>query len=243
MRWKCGCAYDGTDYFGWQTQEGQLSVQQVIEEALEQVFKERVSISGSGRTDAGVHAIEQVFHFDYDWNHAPGKLLAAMHSLLPDSIKPLYIEQVGDDFHARFSAVSKKYQYRLFLGEAEPIDTRYCWSVQENINLNRMAEAIALLEGEHDFAAFAANRGVEYESTTRTMTRADMTQDDRFVYLNFQANGFLYKMARSLAGALVNIGCGRIEPNEIIQLLETAKRTPMVLVAPAQGLFLEKVLY
>ena len=244
MRWKCGCSYDGTDYFGWQVQKnGQLTVQEAIEIALAELFKERVTISGSGRTDAGVHALEQVFHFDFEWNHGSGKLLRAMRSLLPETIRPLYVNLVPDDFHARFSAISKRYEYRLHLGEASPFDARYCWSVQSTINLNAMNEALRYLVGEHDFAAFAVNRGVEYDSTVRTLTQAHVVQEGSILRIRFQANGFMYKMARSLVGALVNIGMGSAGPESIKGLLESGNRTPLVLVVPARGLFLDKVFY
>ena len=244
MRWKCGCSYDGTDYFGWQAQKnGQLTVQEAVEIALAELFKERVSISGSGRTDAGVHALEQVFHFDFEWNHGSEKLLRAMRSLSPKTIRPLYVNLVPGDFHARFSAISKRYEYRLHLGEASPFDERYCWSVQNSINLNAMNDALTHLLGEHDFAAFAVNRGVEYESTVRTLTQASMIQEHSILRIRFQAHGFMYKMVRSLVGALVNIGIGSAEPESIKGLLESGKRTPLVLVAPAKGLFLEKVFY
>lgn len=243
MRWKCGCSYDGTDYFGWQVQPRQLSVQEAVEGALGDLFKERVAIAGSGRTDAGVHALEQVFHFDFDWNHGPEKLLRAMRSVFPEATRPLYVESVPDDFHARFSAVSKRYEYRLHIGESSPFDARYCWSVQKSIDLNAMNDALRYFIGEHDFAAFAANRGKEYESTVRTMTQADMVLEGDFLKLRFQANGFMYKMVRSLVGALVNVGTGNLGPEAIGALLKSGQREPLVLVAPARGLFLERVFY
>lgn len=243
MRWKCGCSYDGTDYSGWQIQNGPLSVQQVVEECLAGIFKRKTSVVGSGRTDAGVHAHEQVFHFDFDWKHDPQALLEAMRSLLPETITPLYIEEVEDSFHARFSAVSKLYQYRIFRGRASPIDTRYCWSLYGNLDIESMVESTIRLLGKRDFGAFAANRGTDYETTVRTMIRAEILQDDRFLYLNFQADGFMYKMARSLVGTIVNVGFGRLSLEEFSKLLETPNRTPMVFVAPAKGLFLKRVYY
>ena len=244
MRWKCGCSYDGTDYFGWQIQKnGQLTVQEAIENALAELFKERVTITGSGRTDAGVHALEQVFHFDYDWNHGSEKLIRAMRSLLPETIQPLYANLVSCDFHARFSALSKRYEYRLYLGEASPVDTRYCWSVQDTIDINAMKETLPYLIGQHDFAGFAVNRGVKYESTVRTLSQAEIIKDGAVLQIRFQANGFMYKMVRSLVGTLVNIGMGRARPSSVGAILESGSRTPFVLVAPAKGLFLVKPFY
>lgn len=243
MRWKCGCSYDGTDYAGWQTQSGGGSVQNAICEALAEIFKTGVEIYGSGRTDAGVHAMEQVFHFDFDWPHGPVAMLRAMRTRLPEQISPLYVELVEDDFHARFSARSKLYQYRLFEGNPSPIDYRYCWPVRENLDLQAMASAIPLFKGKLDFAAFAANRGVEYESTTRHLMRAEIGMDAQFILIRFEADGFMYKMVRSLVGTLVNVGSGRISKGDVALLLGSGKRSPFVFAAPAKGLFLEKVYY
>lgn len=243
MRWKCGCSYDGTDYAGWQIQEGALSIQQAIEECLAEILKQKTKIVGSGRTDAGVHAEEQVFHFDFDWRHEPSSLVDALSSLLPESITVKYVEPVDESFHARFSAVSKYYQYKIYLGKAPAVENRFCWSLYGNIDIESMAKAMRLLKGKHDFAAFAANRGVEYESTVRTICRSEMLLDDRYMYLNFQADGFLYKMVRSLVGAVANVGLGRLSLEAFSNLIETAERTPMVFVAPANGLFLKKVYY
>ena len=243
MRWKCTCSYDGSSFFGWQTQNGQLSVQQVLEEAHEAIFKTRVSVWGSGRTDAGVHALEQVFHFDFDWPHGGERLIKALYPKLPKSIRVSSAVEVDESFHARFSAVGKRYHYRLFLGQADPFRWPYCWSVPERLDLNRVELAMRALIGTQDFAAFAANRGVEYESTVRTMTAVRVTQDRDYVYLVFEADGFMYKMVRSLAGTLVNVGMRRIEVEEVARLVATAKRTPMVQSAPPRGLFLEKVFY
>lgn len=243
MRWKCVCSYDGTHFAGWQIQSSQISVQQVIEEALQSLFKSQVTAHGSGRTDAGVHALEQVFHFDYDWRHSGSDLVKALYTKLPKTIKVHSATQVEDDFHARFSAVSKRYHYRLFLGAPDPFQWPFCWSVRESLDLNRIAEAMKALLGEHDFAAFAANRGVEYESTIRTLTAAQVVKDGSQVRLVFEANGFMYKMVRSLAGCLVNVGLNRIGVADVLRLLESAKRTPLVEAAPARGLFLEKVFY
>lgn len=245
MRWKCACSYDGSHYAGWQKQSGQLSVQQVIEAVLEKLFKTRTLIHGSGRTDAGVHALEQVFHFDQEWRHGGENLVKAIRSILPKSIRVDSAVQVGSDFHARFSAVSKRYQYRLRLGDADPFQWPFCWSVPDNLDLNLLDAALKRLVGKHDFAAFAASRGngLRYESTVRHLTEAEVSQDGDFVRLSFRADGFMYKMVRSLTGAVVNVGLGRMELAEIGRLLVSAERMPLVQAAPAKGLFLEKVFY
>ncbi|MBK1879425.1 tRNA pseudouridine(38-40) synthase TruA [Pelagicoccus mobilis] len=245
MRWKCTCSYDGTEYAGWQKQPNKLSVQQVIEDVLGKLFKSPAGIQGSGRTDAGVHALEQVFHFDRDWKHGGEALVKALRALLPKSIRVESAVAVGDDFHSRFSAVSKRYQYRLKLGEADPFRWPYCWEVPASLNLNLVEAAMGRLVGKHDFAAFAASRGagLEYESTVRHITNARLTQDSECVTLSFQADGFMYKMVRSLAGTVVNVGLGRLALDDVDTLLESKERIPLVQAAPARGLFLEKVFY
>lgn len=245
MRWKCTCSYDGSHYAGWQKQNGQLSVQQAIEAVLGKLFKSPTLIHGSGRTDAGVHALEQVFHFDQDWRHGGESLVKAIRSILPKSIRVESAIEVGDDFHARFSAVSKRYRYELKLGDADPFQWPFCWPVPISLNLNLLDAALKRLLGKHDFAAFAANRGngLEYESTVRHLTESDLSQEGDFVRLSFRADGFMYKMVRSLTGAVVNVGLGRMELDEVDRLLLCAERTPLVQAAPAKGLFLEKVFY
>lgn len=243
MRWKCTCSYDGTQYAGWQKQSGQVSVQQVIEEALEVLFKQPVSIQGSGRTDAGVHALEQVFHFDWEWTHGGDALARALFARLPKTIRVESVTLVDDAFHARFSAISKRYFYRLSLGDADPFLWPYCWSVPAQLDLNVVSAAMKKLEGQHDFGAFAANRGVDYESTVRTIMETKVSLEGSVVTLSFRADGFMYKMVRSLTGLVVNVGLGRFELAGIDELLASATRNPMVQAAPARGLFLEKVFY
>lgn len=243
MRWKCVCSYDGTNYSGWQSQNGQSSVQAALQNGFEQVFKERVSVHGSGRTDAGVHALGQVFHFDWEWRHSGDSLLRALFTKLPRDIRILSAVREEDDFHARFSAKTKRYRYRLHLGTAPLFEWKYCWSVASSLDLNQVDDAMKLFVGEHDFAGFAANRGIEYESTVRRVTAAKISQKGNFIDLSFEANGFMYKMARSLAGTLMNVGLDRMDIEDLRAIMETGERTPQVLVAPAQGLFLEKVFY
>ena len=243
MRWKCTCSYDGTRYFGWQIQNGDVTVQQTINEALGDILKEAIIVTGSGRTDTGVHALGQVFHFDFDWKHGADRLKKALNSKLPHDIRVNAVDQVEDVFHSRFSAVSKRYHYRLFLGMADPFEWNYCWSLPDIPDLNAIRESMGYLLGEHDFAAFAANRGKEYESTVRNLTRADIRLESGIAYLTFEANGFMYKMVRSMVGALANVGMRRLKPVQIKKFLNTAKRTPLIVAAPSRGLFLEKVFY
>lgn len=242
-RWKCVCAYDGTAFAGWQSQTGGAAIQDVIEARLAAMFKGQVRIHGSGRTDAGVHATGQVFHFDADWRHGAEKLVAALRSGLPPTIQIRSARRVPDDFHARFGATGKRYDYHVFLGAADPFTQAYCWSVPRPLDVPAMQRAAAVLEGTHDFRAFAALNGPEREDTVRELRRLAVVKRGRRLRITAEAGGFMYKMVRSLTGALVAVGEGRLRVEEIARLLETGVRTPVVQTAPAQGLFLTRVFY
>lgn len=243
QRWKCVCAYDGGAFAGWQSQTGGNAIQDVIEARLSRILGTDLRIHASGRTDAGVHAHGQVFHFDAAWRHGPEKLLAALTAGLPPQIQIKSAKSVSPEFHARFSAKGKIYRYHLYLGDPDPFERPYCWGRLHDIDLGNFKTAAATLVGEHDFRAFSAFNGVEREDTVRTLKRLDVLVRGRRIQVTAEADGFLYKMVRSLVGALVNAGQGKLSPERIRALLKEGKRTPEVQTAPPQGLFLEKVLY
>lgn len=242
-RWKCTCAYDGTDFDGWQSQVGGAAIQDVIEKRLAEIFKTPIRIHGSGRTDAGVHARAQVFHFDAEWKHEPMKLLAAFRVGLPPTIQVRTVQAVNPEFHARFSATGKRYEYFLHLGDADPFTRPYCWSIFRPLDIGAMEEAATALRGRHDFRAFTALNGSEREDTVRELRRFDVVRRGKRVKITAEANGFLYKMVRSLVGVLVSVGEGRATIGEVQALLREAKRTAVVHTAPPQGLFLARVFY
>lgn len=242
-RWKCVVAYDGGPFDGWQSQPSGNAIQDVIERRLATVLKAEVRIHGSGRTDAGVHALGQVFHFDAAWLHGPDKLRAAVQSGLHEAIQLKSVRRAPAEFHARFSARGKMYRYELFLGEADPFSTRYCWSYARPLDWEAIAVAAAVLRGKHDFKAFAAEGGTERESTVRDLRRLAIVRRGRRVRIEFEADGFLYKMVRSLTGTLVNVGAGKLAVRDVEALLKTARRTPQVQTAPPHGLFLVRVDY
>jgi len=243
-RWKCTVAYDGTAFQGWQSQPGGNSVQDVIERRLGKIFGRELRIHGSGRTDAGVHALAQVFHFDANWPHGPEKLLTALAGGLPPTIQVRRAQRVPAGFHARFSATGKIYFYNLYLGgRADPFAAPFCWSLLRRPDVAAMRKAAARLTGRHDFRAFSALNGAEKEDTVRRLRRLDFTGRGPRLRLTLEADGFLYKMARSLVGALVAVGQGKMTPEEVVALLRSGRRTHRVETAPAHGLFLARVLY
>jgi tRNA pseudouridine38-40 synthase len=239
------CAYDGTGFAGWQSQARSNAVQDVIEARLTQIFHTPIRIHGSGRTDAGVHALGQVFHFDAEWRHGVDKLLAAFRVGLPPTIQVKSVQAVAPDFHARFQAKGKRYEYRLQLGDADPFTRPYCWSVFRTLDFSAMQAAAALLRGRHDFRAFTAlnGQGEAQENTVRHLRRLELVRHGRKVKITAEADGFLYKMIRSLVGLLVSVGEGKVTVADVRAILASKERTARVLTAPPQGHFLVKVYY
>lgn len=242
-RWKAICAYDGGKFHGWQSQANAVAVQDVIEEALARVLKTSIRVHGSGRTDAGVHAHAQVFHFDAVWRLEPRRLLAALGTCLPPGVLIRSIVPVRSDFHARFDATGKRYHYRIFLGQADPFEAPFCWSLPRGLDLEVLAKAARILRGKHDFAGFSATNGDERETTVRDLRRIEIKRRGRRVRVVLEADGFLYKMARSLVGGMVVAACGQLTLDQLRRVLLSRERIPAVATAPAHGLFLERVFY
>ena len=159
QRWKCVCAYDGTPFAGWQSQAAGVAIQDVIEKRLAEIFGQPLRIHGSGRTDAGVHARGQVFHFDAAWAHATEKLVAALRHGLPAAIQIKSIAKAPSTFHARFDAKAKRYDYYVHVGDADPFTRPYCWPFFKPLDVAAMQAAAAILRGRHDFRAFTALNG------------------------------------------------------------------------------------
>ena len=245
MRWKCICGYDGTDLYGWQSQVGGNTVQDFLEMRLAEIFKHPVRVHGSGRTDAGVHASAQVFHFDGIWKHPVWKLLRALQTGLPAAIQVTRINRAAQDFHARFSAKGKCYEYRIFEGFAPPDLRRYCWSLgHHKLDVTAMQRAADHLIGEHDFTAFSANCGNDgKDNPVKQLRELRVVRHGHRVRIVTEGSGYLYKMVRRITGALVNVGLNQLTPEEIEHILKQKKRAVQIQTAPASGLWLMKVFY
>jgi len=245
QRWRCTCAYDGTEYAGWQKQPSKDSVQDAIEQALGKVFQNPVRTIGAGRTDSGVHARGQVFHFDQDWKHGGEKLLQALRSFLPADISPRTIEPVSLGFHALSSSRGKRYIYRAVEGWAMPEDERFALSLKnQKINLDEMKRGASFLLGKHDFSAFSASRGKgERENPVKEIWILEINRNGAGYDFIVEGSGFLYKMVRSIVGGLFEVGRGKINANKIKDILESCERTEVVVSAAAKGLCLDKVYY
>jgi len=242
-RWRAVCAYAGTGLNGWQSQKGGNSVQDYIEKRLGEVLGTPVRVHGSGRTDAGVHAREQVFHFDAAWTHGGTILARALRTGLPAGIQVTSVRVAPADFHARFSARGKTYVYYLNQGRADVFDDPFCWSLGRPLDIAMMRKAAAVLRGRHDFRAFSAFGGVEKEDTVRNLTKLEIIGRGKRLRVIAEGNGFLYKMVRSLVGALVAVGLGKATVEDVGRILASRTRTNEVQTAPAKGLFLWRVKY
>ena len=245
MRWKCICAYDGTEFDGWQRQLSGGAIQNVLEGSLSSVLDVPVLTYGSGRTDAGVHAQGQCFHFDAEWCHSTNKLVRALHSILPKTIRINHIKKVSNDFHARYSAIGKRYTYKYYLGRANPIEDRYVWACRDvPVNFTAMQEAAKRLVGEHDFSAYSASHGKNNDpNPVKKIYRLDLLKKGKKIALTTEGSGYLYRMVRSFAGALYSVGRGQLTPDQITEILNSKTRTNQIITAPGSGLSLDKGFY
>ncbi len=236
--------YDGSNYLGWQIQPNGQTIQGVIQDRLKRLTGESLQLIGSGRTDAGVHALGQVAHFKTESRMDANTFQRALNSLLPEDIVIRRAEEVEADFHARRSAKSKVYEYRI-LNRATPpaVDRQYVWHVPQKLNLDEMKKATHSLVGEHDFSAFRSV-GSSTRSSVRNILRADWKRGkEGLLRFEIEASGFLKQMVRAIVGTLVEVGRGKIDAEGFREILESKDRRKAGPTAPAQGLFLKEVKY
>ena len=235
--------YDGTNYAGWQRQKNGVSVQQIVEEALQTALSSPVKVTASGRTDAGVHALGQVAHLDYDGSIPPEKLCFALNALLPEDISVKQSGRAEDDFHARYSAKKKTYTYTFIESNVRrPLAERYAARVYGALDDKAMHRAAQLFVGEHDFRAFCST-GSSVKTTTRTVYEASVERSGDKVTFTVTGNGFLYNMVRIMAGTLLAVGEGKKTEQEITAALLTGERKRAGKTLPAAGLTLKSVEY
>lgn len=241
MRYKLTIAYDGTHYSGWQVQENAQSIQSLIQRALETVLRHPTDLTGSGRTDAGVHALGQTAHFDTEEKIDLGRLRLSLNALLPPDIRIFAIDPVTADFHARYSALSKIYHYNLHLDPvSDPLTRLYRHHVFGPFDLEKLKEGAQQFVGTHDFTSFANVKETEIDPI-RTLMRLDLVEQPGGVRLEFEGDGFLYKMVRNITGTLLEIGAGK--PRDIGSILAARDRRQAGAAAPPRGLFLMEVRY
>lgn len=236
--------YDGTAYHGWQRQKADRTIQEEIEKALATMTGKVICLAGSGRTDAGVHAIGQTASFSSDAGLSPDIYLKGLNSLLPNDILVKFCELMDPEFHARYNARSKMYQYRILNRDMPFVMERYyVWHIRQHLNVEAMREATSFFVGEHDFKAFEGT-GSPRTSTVRHVIQAGIraTGGGKILF-DIEADGFLRYMVRNILGTLVDVGKGRISGEDVKRILLSRDRSQAGATAPARGLFLMQVNY
>lgn len=235
--------YDGKDFNGWQKQPNKLNIQGEIEEAIKFVTGEVVDLTSSGRTDAGVHALGQVANFKTNSNIPIEKIPYAINSKLKQSIRILDAEEVDERFHSRYNCKQKTYRYIINNSkQGTAIYRKLEYHVSNDLNIEDMKKASKYFIGEHDFKAFKAS-GTSSKSSVRTIYDIKIEKKEAKIVMEFTGNGFLYNMVRILAGTLVDVGIGNIEPEEIPNIIESKDREKAGKTLPPYGLYLVKVNY
>ena len=243
MRFLIKFSYDGTNYSGFQTQKGLNTIQEKLEEALTKVNNGiKTTITATGRTDKGVHALSQYGHADIDINITEQKLKRALNSNLPEDIHIISTKIVDKDFHARYQAKEKIYKYIINLGEYNPLERNYVFQYNYQLNIDNIKKAIKFFEGKHDFRAFVTDNK-EKENCIRTITKATVSEQDKIITIKFTGNGFLRYQVRNMVGILIKVGENKISPEIVEKILESKDRTKAGKTAPAEGLYLSKVKY
>ena len=243
MRVALGIEYDGTSYNGWQRQKTGLGVQQRVEEALEVVANHPVEVVCAGRTDTGVHASGQVVHFDSSSQRSERGWLLGANTNLPDDVNVSWVVPVSDDFHARFSAVSRSYRYRILNRlQRSALHRHRAWWVYEPLHAESMHAAAQRLLGEHDFSAFRA-AGCQASTAIRTISDISVSRSGDWLTLDVTANAFLQHMVRNITGTLATVGLGEQDESWVTDVLESRDRKAGGIAAPPHGLTLVGVAY
>ena len=243
IRYKCTVAYVGANYCGWQTQKNGNSVQEYIESALERIFDSPVRIMAAGRTDAGVSAWGQVFQFDSEKDIGERKLMGAINGFLPKDIHIRKVEKKDQLFHVRYCVKSKQYDYRINLGEYNVFTRDSAYQCPYPVDVTRMEEAAQYFVGTHDFTSFNSNTLKETPDQVRTIESITFHQDGDLLTISYRGRGFLRYMVRMMTAALLEVGRGRMEPENIKVLLEAKSKTVARRNAHPEGLTLKEITY
>ncbi len=235
--------YDGKGFGGWQKQPNKLNIQGEIELAIELITGEKVDLIASGRTDAGVHSLGQTANFKTNSNISIEKIPNAINSKLKKSIRIKYAEEVEERFHSRYNCKSKKYRYIINNSQTGSAIYRALeYNVTNNIDIEKMKQASKYLEGEHDFTSFKAS-GTSGKNSVRTIYKINIEKKDERIYMEYEGNGFLYNMVRIISGTLIDVGIGKIKPEDVKRILEAKDRKLAGKTLPPHGLYLVEVNY
>ena len=243
MRFLIKFSYDGTAYSGFQKQKGLDTIEKRLEDALTIVNNnKKTTITATGRTDKGVHALCQYGHADLDVKITEYKLKRALNSNLPEDIHIIEAIKVSDNFHARYNVKRKEYVYKINIGEYNPIERNYIFQYNYNLDVEEMKKAIKVFEGTHDFRAFVTENK-EKDNCIRTITKTNIIKNDDILEIKFLGDGFLRYQVRNMVGLLIRVGEKKIKPEEVKLILESKDRTKSGRTAPPEGLYLSKVEY
>jgi len=243
MRYLIKFSYDGSDYCGFQIQPNKPSIQEEIEKALKKINNNiDTPIVATGRTDKGVHALEQYGHVDLSIDITEKNLKRALNSKLPDDIYVIETKIVDDQFHARYDVKLKEYKYYINLGEYNPIEKKYVFQYNYDLDIKSMEKAIKYFEGTHDFRAFVTENK-EKENCVRTITKAEIAKESEKIIITFEGTGFLRYQIRNMVGILIRVGENKISPEDVEKILASKDRTKSGKTAPSEGLYLTKIKY
>lgn len=235
--------YDGTNYHGWQKQLNAVTVQDVLENSIEQLTGENCNVTGAGRTDTGVHAFGQAANFFTQSSIPAERFSNALNSILPDDIVVKTSQQVEPDFHSRHCAKGKKYRYLIYNSQSvSAIYRNLTCHIPDSLDLNNMKEAAGYFIGSHDFSAFRAS-GSSVVNCVRNIRHVSLEHKEDMIVFEIAGNGFLYNMVRIIAGTLIEIGMGKIHAKDIPSIIDSRCREKAGKTAPAQGLYLVEVYY
>lgn len=243
MRLKVTVAYNGANFVGWQRQSKGRTVQKTIEDVISVILNQPTEITASGRTDSGVSALGQVFHFDSDFNISPQQWQKALNTQLPDDIYIKDVCAVSDDFHARYNVISKRYDYCIQTGDYDVFSYPFIYQLNRSLDLDKMRECAAMFVGEHDFTSFNATPLETLPYQIRTIKRLDIVDEKDKVRLIFEGKGFLRYMVRMITQVLIEVGLGRLNSQDIQSMFDLNNKQACKLNAPAQGLVLVEVRY
>jgi tRNA pseudouridine38-40 synthase len=243
-RWRLTIEYDGEPFFGWQRQADGPTVQQVLEEALHRMTGERASFTAAGRTDAGVHALAMPTHVDVTRSLTPHRLREGLNALVrPHPVSIIDVEEVADEWHARFSCLGRRYRYRILTRRAPPaLDHGRVWHIPVPLNVAAMSEGAAHLIGRHDFTTFRSAQ-CQSDSPVKTLDRLDVVQAGEEIHVSAAARSFLHHQVRSMVGCLAMVGRGQWSPDDMRKALEARDRAALGLNAPPQGLYFVEAVY
>lgn len=242
MRYLIEFSYDGSNFYGYQKQPNKRTVQEEIEKVINKITNENVIINASGRTDSKVHAKGQCAHFDLNKKIDEDKFKHSLNCLLPEDIHIINLKEVNKEFHARYDVKEKIYEYKINIGEYNPMDRNYIYQYNKKLDVEKIKESIKDFIGRHNFKSFTTNNP-KIKDYEREIYEATINEKNNIITIEFRGNGFLQYMVRNMVGLLIEIGSGKKDINSVKEILKKENRQEAGIMAPGCGLYLKKVFY